>query len=112
MMIALLEVSTIPNILDCYDRQCGYFITSKRWIADIIVRYLVMLNSSTNFLIYCCVGSNFRNTMLVSLRALLPKTRAPAVNTCSPSLTSNPLLINRKQEPQSSDQIAYLETDL
>ena len=120
-MIALWEVSTIPSILDCYDRKCGYFITSKRWIADIIVRYLVMLNSSTNFLIYCFVGSNFRNTLLVSVRALLPKTRASAVNTLCPSLTvnahspslnSNLLLINRIQEPTYSDQLAYLETDL
>ena len=110
MLIALLEVSTIPTILDCYDRQCGYFITSKRWIADIIVRYLVMLNSSTNFLIYYFVGSNFRNTLLVSLRAFLPKTMVPAVNTCSPTLTSNILLINRTQEPESSDPITYLET--
>ena len=112
MMIALLEVSTIPSILDCYDRQCGYFITSKRWIADIIVRYLVMLNSSTNFLIYCFVGSNFRNTLMVSLRAFLPKTRAPAVNTDSPSLTSNLLRINRTQQPTSSEPVGYLETDL
>ena len=111
-MIALLEVSTIPSILDCYDRKCGYFITSKRWIADIIVRYLVMLNPSTNFIIYCFVGSNFRNTLLVSLRALLPKTRAPAVNTHSPSLNSNLLGINRTQEPTYSDPFAYLETDL
>ena len=63
MVLALYEVTTIPNILECYRRSCHYYITSNRWVADSIVRYLVMLNSSTNFLIYCCFGSNFRRTL-------------------------------------------------
>ena len=69
MVLALYEVTTIPNILDCYRRKCNYYITSKRWVADIIVRYLVMLNSSTNFLVYCFFGSNFRRTLLSYLKS-------------------------------------------
>ena len=66
MVLAMYEVATIPRILECYRRNCHYYISSTRWVADSIVRYLVMLNSSTNFLIYCLYGSQFRTT-LVSL---------------------------------------------
>ena len=61
--LSIYEVSTIPNILECYERNCRYYISSKRWLLDKIIRYLVILNSSINFFIYCFVGSNFRNTL-------------------------------------------------
>ena len=70
MVLALYEVTTIPNILECYRRSCYYYITSKRWVVDSIIRYLVMLNSSTNFLIYCFVGSNFRRTLITTVRTM------------------------------------------
>ena len=63
MVLALYEVSTIPDILECYESSCYYYLSPKRWAMDIIIRYLVMLNSSINFIIYCFVGSNFRNTL-------------------------------------------------
>ena len=78
MSLMLYEVYTIPNILECYDMACQYHISSLRytifwkskctwwcfrWLLDSLVRYLLMLNSSINFLIYCFVGSNFRNTL-------------------------------------------------
>ena len=63
MVLALYEVSTIPDIVQCYERNCYYYLSSRRWVMDILVRYLVMLNSSINFIIYCFVGSNFRNTL-------------------------------------------------
>ena len=61
--LSLYEVSTIPHVLECYERQCQYNISSKRWLLDSIIRYLVMLNSSINFIIYCFMGSNFRRTL-------------------------------------------------
>ena len=63
MILALYEVSTIPDIIDCYKNNCYYYLSSNRWMMDIVVRYLVMLNSSINFIIYCFVGSKFRNTL-------------------------------------------------
>ena len=73
MSLALFEVSTIPNILECYKHMCRYYISSGRWVADIFIRYLVLLNSSTNFIIYCCVGANFRKVSLDLLRRSLWK---------------------------------------
>ena len=63
MVLALYEVSTISDIVECYESSCYYYLSPKRWAMDIIIRYLVMLNSSINFIIYCFVGSNFRNTL-------------------------------------------------
>ena len=73
MFLALQEVSIIPDILDCLDRKCGYHISSNRWIADITIRYLALLNSSINFIIYCFVGSNFRNTLMMSIKSIICK---------------------------------------
>ena len=75
VFLALYEVSTIPTILDCHQRKCRYHISPGRWVADSIIRYLVMLNSSINFIIYCFVGSNFRQTLLRSLQAWLCKSK-------------------------------------
>ena len=67
--LALYEVSTIPDILECHRRKCRYYISSQRWMADSIIRYLVMLNSSINFIIYCFVGTNFRQTLIRALKS-------------------------------------------
>ena len=63
MFLTLYEVSTIPNVLECYERNCRYQISSKRWLLDSLIRYLVLLNSSINFLVYCFMGSNFRSAL-------------------------------------------------
>jgi hypothetical protein len=80
VILTLFEVSTIPNILDCHQRTCRYYVSSKRWVADSIIRYLVMLNSSTNFIIYCFFGSNFRRTLLSSMKSLLGKNKFSSHN--------------------------------
>ena len=83
MILVLYEVTLIPNILECFRRRCKYHPTSKMWAADSIVRYLVLLNSSINFLIYCFVGSNFRRTLVESLAPLL-KLCPITLNTAQP----------------------------
>lgn len=73
LKITCWQVSTIPDILDCFRNGCMYYVSSTRWIADHIIRYLVMLNSSVNFVIYCFVGSNFRQTLFKNFEELRVK---------------------------------------
>ena len=58
--LLLYEVSTLPNILECHKNFCLYHIPDIRWLADRIIRYLVLLNSSLNFVIYCFAGPSFQ----------------------------------------------------
>ena len=32
VFLALYEVTTIPNILECHERKCRYYISSERWL--------------------------------------------------------------------------------
>ena len=40
-MLTLFEVSTIQDIVECHQRQCGYRISGARWFADSLIRYLL-----------------------------------------------------------------------
>jgi hypothetical protein len=30
---------------------------AEQWVADVVVRFAVLVNSSTNFLVYCMLGT-------------------------------------------------------
>ena len=70
VILGVFEVSTIPNILECRRRHCRYFISPGRWVADSIIRFLLMLNSSLNFIIYCFHGSTFRRTLFSIIHSI------------------------------------------
>ena len=53
LLNTVMELTTIPDILECHKRGCPYYISWHTWVLDIINRYLVTLNCSTNFLFYC-----------------------------------------------------------
>ena len=54
----------IPTILKCFESGTFYFPPINQWLVDFLARYLAILNSSINFIIYCLVGSQFRNVLL------------------------------------------------
>ena len=70
VILGVFEVSTIPNILECRRRHCRYFVSHGRWVADSIIRFLLMLNSSLNFIIYCFHGSTFRRTLFSMIQSI------------------------------------------
>ena len=75
-----LQVTRLNTVERCYERGLDYNITKITYILDFIARYissqalnkkvisnilrfLVILNSSINFVIYCVFGSQFRQEL-------------------------------------------------
>ena len=50
----------IPDIFHCLDNNVFYFAPTSQWLIDILTRFLAVVNSSVNFLIYCIMSSQFR----------------------------------------------------
>ena len=57
--LLLHEAATIPSILKCIDRSCRYFVSNKVWLVDSIIRVLILMNSTLNFLVYCLGGPQY-----------------------------------------------------
>ena len=51
-------------IVDCFNSPTGmYFGPEWQHLVDMIARYLAVLNSSINFIIYCVAGKQFRSVL-------------------------------------------------
>ena len=51
-------------MIDCFNSPLGkYFGPEWQHLVDMIARYLAVLNSSINFIIYCVAGKQFRNIL-------------------------------------------------
>ena len=57
LVVGLYEVFQIRTVLGCYQHAGYHKAGMLQDIVDIIARYLSVLNSSINFLIYCMIGS-------------------------------------------------------
>ena len=71
-------------------------------LLDSIIRYLVMLNSSINFIIYCFVGPNFRQTLIRSLQPYI----------CKPDKQVEVQLVRRGEERSVQCEVVHKSVDI
>ena len=55
-------------MVKCFNAPAGsYFGPEWQLVVDIITRYLAVINSSINFIIYCVAGKQFRRVLAILL---------------------------------------------
>merc|ERR1719225_1957965 len=67
-VIGLFEATRVRTILTCFSSVGHYVAPSWQLQLDLVARYMAVLNSSVNFLIYCMAGRQFRNGLKLMLR--------------------------------------------
>ena len=60
LVLCVVEVAQLRTVEKCYADGQDYYMSKQTYILDFLARFLVILNSSVNFVIYCLVGSEFR----------------------------------------------------
>ena len=65
LILGLIEVTELNIVKKCYEHGQNYEVPKQTYILDFIARFLVILNSSVNFLIYCLAGSEFRSKLFI-----------------------------------------------
>ena len=64
LVLGLIEVTQLYSVELCYHHHLDYHIKKETYLLDFAARFLVILNSSINFIIYCLAGSQFRHKLL------------------------------------------------
>ena len=55
-------------MVECFESPAGeYFVPEWQMVLDMITRYLAVINSSSNFIIYCVAGKQFRRVFAILL---------------------------------------------
>ena len=67
LILGLIEVTQLSAVELCYEHNLDYHISKETYLLDFLARFLVIVNSSTNFLIYCLTGSQFRHQLVAML---------------------------------------------
>ena len=57
------QVTQLTRIEMCYEAGLDYYQEKLTYILDFLARFLVVINCSINFVIYCLVGSQFRTEL-------------------------------------------------
>jgi len=63
LVLGLIEVLHMPTVEKCFEEDHDFHLGKTTYIVDFVARFLVILNSSVNFMIYCLVGSEFRGKL-------------------------------------------------
>ena len=71
LILGLVEVTQLSTVELCYEHNLDYQISKKIYLLDFLARFLAIVNSSTNFIIYCLTGSQFRHQLLDMLHKVL-----------------------------------------
>ena len=75
LVLGLIEVTQLYSVELCYHHHLDYHIKKETYLLDFAARFLVILNSSINFIIYCLAGSQFRHKLLDILKKISGKQR-------------------------------------
>ena len=75
LVLGLIEVTQLYSVELCYHHDLDYHIKKETYLIDFAARFLVIINSSINFIIYCLAGSQFRHKLLEILNKISGKQR-------------------------------------
>ena len=67
LVLGLIEVTQLSTVELCYQHGLDFHIHKITYLLDFTARFLVILNSSVNFIIYCVAGSQFRHKLMAIL---------------------------------------------
>ena len=67
LVLGLIEVTQLSTVELCYQQGQDFNILKITYLLDFTARFLVILNSSINFIIYCVAGSQFRQKLMTIL---------------------------------------------
>ena len=67
LVLGLIEVTQLSTVELCYQHGLDFHIHKITYLLDFTARFLVILNSSVNFIIYCVAGSQFRHKLMTIL---------------------------------------------
>ena len=87
----LLKHCRYGLMVNCFDSPFGsYFVPESQLVVDMVMRYLAVINSSSNFIIYCMAGKQFRRVLatLLHLRSRPSEHNVAAVRIISPETDS------------------------
>ena len=109
LVLGLIEVTQLSSVELCYRHGLDYHIHKQTYLLDFAARFLVIVNSSINFIIYCLVGSEFRHHLM----AMFNITHKAEVSSGSVSKDALKCLERREQDMGNDEQsITTAETSI